>query len=130
MRKDLTTDEMKDYIEHLERRIFYMQMLLDSLREDVDDIENIALDLSKWVNMDNETYVKEYTTMYPDSSADFTDVRSAYAGKTGHAIASSSSILIRINSYRNAYKDIERDEEFLKNYCKKYEINDPKGGNV
>ena len=125
MRKDLTEDEMRDYIEHLERRIYYMDILLKSLHEEVKDFGKIASDLSKAVNMDNDAYAEEFTKEYikdhPDNPDFKLDPNSSYAGKTGNAMAASSLILIKLNSYNSTYGSMERDVEFLEEYCKKYE---------
>lgn len=125
MRKDLTEDEMRDYIEHLERRIYYMDMLLEALRNNAEEIGDIASDLSETLDMDNDLYAEKYTKEYikdhPDNTDFKLDPNSAYAGKTGNAMAASNLILIKLNSYKSTYESMERDAEFLKEYCKKYE---------
>ena len=125
MRKDLTEDEMRDYIEHLERCVFYMDMLLEALRNNAEEIGDIASDLSETLDMDNDLYAEKYTKEYikdhPDNTDFKLDPNSAYAGKTGNAMAASSFILIKLNSYKHTYGSTERDVEFLEEYCKKYE---------
>lgn len=123
MKNDLTESEMRDYIYRLERKTFYMDMLIEAYEKMNSDIRNLAEPNYTWLTMDTDEYVTKYnewiSKMNPNETMKM-DERCAYAGKTGQATATMSSILITLNSFDHAYSDCKDTIQKMDEYMEKY----------
>lgn len=108
MKNNLTESEMRDYIYCLERKTFYMDMLIEAYEKVNSNIRNLAEPNYTWLTMDTDEYVTKYNEWISmrNPEIDFKmDKQCTYAGKTGQAMATMSSILITLNSFDHAYSD-------------------------
>ena len=123
MKNNLTESEMRDYIYHLERRTFYMDMLIKAYEKIDSDIRNLAESNYTWLTMDTDEYVTKYNEWISKTNPDETmkmDERCTYAGKAGQATATMLSILTTLNSFDHVYSDCKYTIHTMDEYLEKY----------
>ena len=123
MKNNLTESEMRDYIYRLERKTFYMDMLIEAYEKMNSDIRNLAEPNYTWLTMDTVEYVTKYnewiSKMNPDETMKM-DERCTYAGKTGQATATMLSILTTLNSFDHVYSDCKQTIQNMDECMEKY----------
>ena len=118
MRYDLTNDEMKEYIDKLECQVRYMGVLIEAYEKLHKNIRELSERLEGWLSLDGEEYAEKYSACC--SNEVHIDPSCAYAGKTGQASSTISSILINLNSTESSYQRYKDDIAFLEGACAKY----------
>ncbi|MBQ2856617.1 MAG: hypothetical protein IJE78_05705 [Bacteroidaceae bacterium] len=123
MKKNLTEDQMRDYIYHLERQVHCMKVLIEAYERLNKDIRDFGENLEKWLLLSNEEYCEKFNEWETGTIADDfkIDPNHADAGKVGQASATISCILINLSSTESTYQSYKNDIAFLEKCNAKYQ---------
>lgn len=123
MRRNLTKAEMNDYIHHLEQQVRCMGVLIEAYEKMHKEIREFSENLAGWLALNAEDYCEKYNAWKPESSSDDSKIepKFANAGKVGQASATTTSILIHLNTTESCYQSYKDDIAFLEGINAEYQ---------